>query len=686
MDFRIADTFTDSLAKLTNDEQKLVKTTAFDLQMNPAGNGNSFHKLERSRDPRFWSVRVSGDLRIIVHKTAASLLLCYVDHHDKAYQWAANRKLETHPKTGAAQIVELKETIQEIVVQQVKTEAPYLFADVSGDDLLRYGIPVEFVTQIKKIRDEDTLFQVISHLPQEAGEALLELATGNKPEFPEEHAQTDNPFEHPDAMRHFRIIKNKDELEQAFEAPWEKWIVFLHPEQRKIVEKDYKGPARVSGSAGTGKTVVALHRAVAIARKNADARVLLTTFSRPLANALKVRLNWLLRSTPRIGDQIELRSLKEYALSLYRTRLGKRPAIVSEDDLAKIIKTASDAAMPHRFSVHFVSSEWHEIVDAFRLKSWEAYRDVPRLGRKTRLPEAQRQVLWSIFEQVQAELKARSQITFPEMFEEVTESIRNATYSPIDYAVVDEAQDISVPELRFLAVLGKNYPDSLFFAGDSGQRIFQPPFSWKQQGVSIRGRSATLKINYRTSHQIRVQADHLLPNEVSDVDGNIENRKGTISIFDGPAPQIQILDSETGEVSLVANTVKKWRESGIKPAEIGIFTRSISEFSRAKQAVEKAGEKFDCINDLMEPDANCIAIGTMHQAKGLEYRAVVVMACDDDIIPSQERMESISDESDLEEVYNTERYLLYVACTRARENLLVTAVDPGSEFLDDLCG
>lgn len=684
MDFRIADSFTDSLAKLTNDEQKLVKTTAFDLQMNPAGNGNSFHKLDHSRDPRFWSVRVSSDLRIIVHKTPESLLLCYVNHHDKAYEWAEKRKLETHPKTGAAQIVELKETIQEIIVQQIKTEVPYLFADISSDDLIRYGIPVEFVQQIKKIQDEDTLFRVISHLPQEAGEVLLELATGNKPDFPAERMHDESPFNHPDAMRHFRIIKNKDELEQAFEAPWEKWIVFLHPEQRKIVEKDYTGPARVSGSAGTGKTVVALHRAVALARKHEDARVLLTTFSRPLANALKVRLNWLLRSTPRIGDQIELHSLKDYALNLYRARIGRKPNLVSESDLSEIIKAASEKAMPHKFSLFFLVSEWKEIVDAFQLKSWEEYRNVPRLGRKTRLPEAQRQVLWKIFEQVRGDLKARSMITLSEVFEEVTESIRHATHSPIDYAVVDEAQDISVPELRFLAVLGKNQPDSLFFAGDSGQRIFQPPFSWKQQGVSIRGRSATLKINYRTSHQIRTQADQLLPNEVSDVDGNVENRKGTISIFDGPAPQIQILNSEIDEVSLVAKTIKIWRSQGIKPEEIGIFTRSVSEFPRAQQAVENAGENFDCINDLMEPAEDCIAIGTMHQAKGLEYRAVVVMACDEDIIPSQERIETVADESDLEDVYNTERYLLYVACTRARENLLVTGIKPGSELLADM--
>lgn len=684
MDFCIADTFTASLARLTNEEQKIVKTTAFELQVNPAGNGNSFHKLDRAKDPNFWSVRASGDLRIIVHRTSNSLMLCYVDHHDKAYDWAAKRKIEVHPKTGVQQLVELKEIIREIVVQQQTTVAKPLFAEISEESLAKYGVPIDFIPSIKEIRDEDTLFRIIEHLPQEAAEALLELATGNTPPLPETKALAEKPLEHPDSMRHFRIIKNRDELEQAFEAPWEKWIVFLHPEQHKIVEKEYSGPARVSGSAGTGKTVVALHRAVAIAKKNPDARILLTTFSVPLANALKVRLNWLLRGSPRIGEQIELRSLKEYAKNLYRTRLGKKPNFVSEETLREIIQSASESSVPHKFSLHFLVAEWNEIVDAFRLKTWEQYRDTPRLGRKTRLPEAQRKILWDIFSAVRSELITRKLITWPELYEEITESIRHAGNSPIDYAIVDEAQDISVPELRFLAALGKNHPNSLFFAGDSGQRIFQPPFSWKQQGVSIQGRSSTLKINYRTSHQIRVQADRLLPSEVSDVDGNVETRKGTISIFDGPVPNIQITNSIPEEKALVSETIKQWCRNGIKPSEIGIFTRSTAEFSRAEQAVKDAGQKSDLLNDLMEPDEDCIAIGTMHQAKGLEYRAVVVMACDEGVIPSEERLGSVIDTSDLEEVYNTERYLLYVACTRARENLLISAVAPGSEFLDDL--
>jgi mRNA-degrading endonuclease RelE of RelBE toxin-antitoxin system len=290
MEFRIADTFTDSLARLTGDEQKAVKTTAFDLQLSPDNPGMKFHKLDKAKDKKFWSIRVSKDIRLIVHKTPGSVLLCYVDHHDNAYAWAERRKLETHPKTGAAQFVEIRETVQEIVIPaSVKAEKPkrspakkLLFAHLTDEVLLGYGVPAEWLNDVRAA-DEDTLFTLADHLPAEAAEALLELATGGKPRVPEPAVATANPFDHPDAQRRFRVMANVEELQRAFDFPWEKWTVFLHPEQRQWVERDYAGPARVSGSAGTGKTIVALHRAAHLARSNPDARVLLTTFSDTLA-------------------------------------------------------------------------------------------------------------------------------------------------------------------------------------------------------------------------------------------------------------------------------------------------------------------------------------------------------------------------------------------------------------------
>ncbi len=267
MDFRIADTFTDSLARLTGDEQSAVKTTAFDLQMNAASPGLSFHRLDKAKDKNFWSVRVNADLRLIVHRTQGSLLLCYVGHHDRAYDWAERRRLETHPKTGAAQWVEIRETVKEIVVpvyvqaERVAPPKPRLFAERPDDELLGYGVPAEWLNDVRQA-DEDSLLVLAHRLPAEAAEALLELATGGKPRVVPPVRPPTSPFDHPDAQRRFRVMTGVEELERALDFPWEKWTVFLHPEQRQWVEREYNGPARVSGSAGTGKTVVALHRAV----------------------------------------------------------------------------------------------------------------------------------------------------------------------------------------------------------------------------------------------------------------------------------------------------------------------------------------------------------------------------------------------------------------------------------------
>ncbi len=691
MDFRIADTFTDSLARLTGDEQKAAKTTAFDLQVNPAGPGLSFHKLEKSKDKNFWSVRVGSDLRLIVHKTEGSLLLCYVNHHDKAYDWAERRKLETHPKTGAAQLVEIRETVKEVIIPvYVQTELPAprkapkppLFADTSDDELLGYGVPAEWLNDVRQAT-EDRLLLLADRLPAEAAEALLELATGGKPRVAQPATTVTNPFDHPDAQRRFRVMTNVEELQRALDFPWEKWTVFLHPEQRQWVERDYTGPARVSGSAGTGKTIVALHRAVHLARTHPEARVLLTTFSDTLANALHTKLKRLIGSEPRLAERIDVHSLNAIGLRLYKAQCGP-VKLASREAVRELLGEASKAVAGHKFSLHFLLTEWEQVVDAWQLETWESYRDVARLGRKTRLPEAQRAVLWSIFNRVLDGLKERKLTTHAGLFTDLASSLATAKHPPFDFSVVDEAQDIGVAHLRFLAALGADRPNGLFFAGDLGQRIFQQSFSWKSLGVDIRGRSRNLRINYRTSHQIRRQADRLLGPEVADVDGNTENRSDTVSVFNGPPAAIRVLKNESEEAASVGTWIAEQSKVGVLPHEFGVFVRSAGQLDRAQAAVQASALPFKILDEHVETASGHVSISTMHLAKGLEFRAVVVMACDDEIIPLQERIETVGDDADLQEVYDTERHLLYVACTRARDHLLVTSVEPASEFLDDL--
>ena len=202
--------------------------------------------------------------------------------------------------------------------------------------------------------------------------------------------------------------------------------------------------------------------------------------------------------------------------------------------------------------------------------------------------------------------------------------------------------------------------------------------------MNIRGRSRTLRINYRTSHQIRSQADRLLGPEIADVDGNQEVRKGTVSVFNGPQPVVETAATIDDEADRVAQWVKARLDEGVRHHEIGIFVRSAAEMPRAVKAVESAGVPFVELDDAIGSKRDHVALSTMHRGKGLEFRAVAVIACDDEVLPLQERIESSADDSDLAEVYATERHLLYVACTRARDHLLVTGVEPASEFLEDL--
>ena len=685
MQFRIADTFTASLGRLTNDQQKAAKTTVFDLQVNPAQPGHSLHRIASARDANFWSARVSQDIRIVVHRTDEGVTLCYVGHHDDAYRWAERRKLETHPTTGAAQLVELREVIQEIAVpvfveaERAAPPKPPLFPHLPDDQLLGYGVPVEWLEDVK-IATEDNVLDLADHLPAEAAEALLELAVGKTPQPSLPATSGADPFSHPDALRRFRIMNNMDELAAALEYPWEKWTVFLHPAQQGLVERKFNGPARVSGSAGTGKTVVALHRAAFLTNSDPNARILLTTFTDALANLLRSKLQFLLHRET--NDKIVIDSLDAVGLTLHED-LFESAALAPRETVETLLESSASLSDTN-FSITFLLAEWERVVDAWQLSSWEEYRDVSRIGRFRRLSETQRRALWPVFERVKQSLRDQGLTTRAEVFVRLSQVVGQRERPLFDYIVVDEAQDVSVAQLRFLASLAGGRPNGLFFAGDLGQRIFQQPFSWKELGVEVRGRSQTLRINYRTSHQIRTQADRLLDPEMSDVDGNLEERKGTVSVFNGPKPTIHVLEDAAAESAIVGKWLTARISEGLQPNEMSVFVRSLDQVSRAVDAAKSSGLPFGVLDRKLDSVEGRLTIGTMHQAKGLEFRAVVVMACDSEVIPLQSRIESTVDEAELEEVYNTERNLLYVACTRARDHLLVTGVRPASEFLDDL--
>ena len=699
MEFRISNTFQSSLNKLSAQEQKAVKTSAFDLQIGLSGNSTKFHKISRSKDPNFWSVRANNDIRIIVHKTAASILLCYVDHHDDAYKWAERRKIENHPITGAAQIVQVRELVEDenisvpkfsTIIEEKNQTLPSIFKEIKKEQLLSIGVPEEWLDDVL-IANEESFLNVAEYLPQEAAEILLEVASGNisfiqavqqsKNILAQQSKQFQNKgFEHADAQRRFRIIEDIDELAIAMEYPWEKWTVFLHPSQRFFSNQSYNGPASIAGSAGTGKTVVAIHRAVALHYKYPLNKILLTTFSKALANAMNIKLQRLAGKNSSALDKIDVLHMEGVACELMQKK-GNQPNIVSDSQLQYFFKDACEKLEISQFETGFLMAEWEHVVDSWQIKSWESYRDVKRLGRKTRIGGPQREKLWSLFDFVWKIITTKELTTWSSVFNDLSKIA--STELKYDNIIIDEAQDISVAELKFLANIGGNKPDGLFFAGDLGQRIFRQVFSWKSLGVDVRGRSNILKVNYRTSHQIRQKADKLLPKEISDFDENEESRKGTISIFNSMPPEICVVENLKEESLRISDWINQQIKSGILASEIGIFVRSKKELKRAENAIIKSGQNAFRITSKFEENKTAVNYGLMHIAKGLEFKSVVVMACDENILPQQERLERVTDSSDLEEIYNTERQLLYVACTRARESLLVTAIKPGSEFLED---
>ncbi len=703
MEFRIADSFTAALAKLTRDEQKAVKTSVFDLQTNPEHPGLQWHRIGDSKDPNFWSCRAGRDIRIILHKTAQSFLLAYVGHHDDAYKWAERRRIEAHPKTGAIQVVEVRERVEEVapprpVQRQLdlgdgidmlplgapkKGEAVLCFGALDAGKLMSVGVPADWINDVLAAT-EDNFLDIATHLPAEAAEALLELISTGVFNVPAPVTVAD-PFQHPDAQRRFRMVENTVELEQALSFPWEKWIVFLHPSQRELVEREFDGPVRVTGSAGTGKTVVALHRAARLADKSHDARVLLTTFSDPLAVALGRRLKILVGDTSAVVPRIRVASFLGIARELYELIHAQQPAVAGADLVKSLLtKAAAAAGGEPPITERFLHSEWTNAVDAWQVSSADAYAAVPRLGRKSRMGNKQRDRLWPIFETVQRQIAQRGLLTEAGVFRAVADHYRERSAKPFDNIIVDEAQDLGVPELRFLGTIASAAPDALFFTGDLGQRIFQQPFSWKALGVDVQGRSVTLNVNYRTSHQIREAADRLMPGPVSDADGEKDDRRGAISVFNGPEPIVVLADDADAERRAVASFVRDALGEGVRPEEIALFVRTREIMARAREALKAAGcTPFELTLHKEGPPGE-VRIGVMHLAKGLEFKAVAVIGCDEDQLPLRSRIEAVADEIELDDVYATERHLFYVACTRARDRLLVSGLRPGSEFLGDL--
>lgn len=484
----IADTFLRSLERLDGESQKLVKQAAFEFQLNPANPGFQFHKLEGAKDKRFSSARVNRDLRLIIHRDgASSLMLCYADHHDAAYAWAERRVLDVHPTTGAIQFVEVEERVQEVVRQVVREEEPPIFAKYAPDYLLALGVPPQWLDAVRTV-GETAFLDLAVNLPSEVSERLLELAEG-KPVPRPTTAPPEDPYEHPDSKRHFRVMESRDELSRALAAPWDQWLVFLHPDQRRYADNDYKGPARVYGGAGTGKTVVAVHRAVRVARA-ATGKVLLTTFSKTLANHLARQVALLAQGDQEVLARIDITHLHKVALGLRNKQRGGKPLAFAETEV--LDRVLEQAALAHGEDPTFAREEFWAVVDAQGLQTFEAYREATRTGRGTPLGLKRRAALWRVFDAALKHMEAQGQVTWSGLMAQAIEALR-ADAPPYQHVVVDEAQDFGPAELRLIRALAPSASNTFSCAATKASASTKrasagPRWAWTSEGAAFGSR------------------------------------------------------------------------------------------------------------------------------------------------------------------------------------------------------
>ena len=664
-------------------EQKIISHTIMDLNIDPSSATLSLHKVDGNAG--WWSAYANGDLRIILHRGDDGLMvLCWVDHHDKAYLWANNHVLTAHPKTGKMQLVEIPEVVANPDVGAASKEDVHRQSlceklSITREELLGWGVPEMWVDRVLAATEEDELLDIgQNHLPAEAVDAVLAIATGERPTVePPQPSDGKEPKWDPQS---WWVVSEDDDLRAALENPdWDAWCVYLHPSQRKIAYRRYDGPFRVSGSAGTGKTVVALHHAKFILGEDGDARVLISTYSPELADDLRRRCRALL--PPKALERCDMAALEQFARKQFDMLFPRHPTVLSHQDAnseAQRILTFRAGELPTGITPAFALSEWRLVVEPRQIKTEEEYLRTLRRGVHTRLSAERRKALWHVLGYVYDGINRHDgYITVEQMYSWLTDYYRAHPDAPRYYThvVVDECQDLCEVELDFLTAYFGEKTD-IFFAGDIGQRIIRYSFPWRPHGVDLRGRSRVLKVNYRTTHEIRSMADRLTDLDGKDAD-DIEEKRKSVSLLSGPKPDVQKFADERAEINGVADWLDHLaNDLKIPPEAVAIFYRSENERSRAEAALEASTYKYGPVKP---------KVLEMFQAKGLEYRAAVVMACDSGVIPSPARIAEADLVADIKEIYDTERNLLYVACTRARDYLLVTSAGVPSELILDIC-
>lgn len=681
--------FLQSFAQLPAQQQRGVQTMIRQFERQSRASGLNYERIRNAKDPAMRSLRIDQDYRAIVLKpdSGSVHLLLWADKHDAAYRWATRHVCRINEETGALQVYEPQQIPAPAGATKADSAGP--FTRLRARELVRLGVPREMALEVQSLSGEASLENIRSRLPTEAYEALFLYLAGDsyetlvqQREGPVDTGDFDAALGRDESRSRFVVIDDDLELQAMFNAPLENWRVFLHPSQRRLVERHWNGPVRVLGGAGTGKTVVAMHRARWLARNlPTNGRVLFTTFTRNLAADIEQNLRQI--CSPEEMQRIETTNLDRWVQRLLRGRRYRFRLALTRDAgawNAAMQKTPRNLAFPDRF----YADEWDQVVQAQGVTTRDEYLRVPRTGRGVPLTRTKRAHVWPVFEEYRAQLAERGVMELADCYRAaaalLTEDRRGADFAAV---VVDEAQDLTPPAWRLLRSIVPEGADDLFIVGDAHQRIYERrPVVLGSCGINIRGRGRKLRLNYRTTEETRRwAADLLADRRIDDLDGGQDRNEGVYSAAHGPEPEVRHFASREEQAAWLVSYLTDLEGGGEALRNICIAARTRNERDALCLELQNAG----LVTEVLERDAPDqstpgVRVATMHRVKGLEFDRVVVASMNADLLPLMAATEG-ADASERGRVETSERALLYVAATRAKKELTVTSFGESSRFL-----
>ena len=690
----ISSDFLTAFARLPRQIQGKVTEFVNKFRNNPLSPGINYEKLTSCADQKMYSVRIDDTYRGIVvrQQETGVYLLLWVDHHDEAYRWASRKRCEVNPRTGAIQVFD----VQTVAEKPAVPEKTYLFANVRDEDLMTLGVPEIQLPYVKSLPNKEELYKAEVSLPHDAFEYLSWLAEGFPVDEVLQLAEEERSdvcggedlsaaLDVPSTMKSFVVVEGEEELRRIMAEPLEKWRVFLHPTQRRIVKREYSGSARVLGGAGTGKTVVAMYRAKMLAsRCEGQQRILMTTFTANLAADIRENLR-------KICTIEELRKIEVIHLDAWVNQFMRETGFSSQigyDDAISSLweKAILLANQDLPFEQSFYEEEWNRVVIAQEALSLEKYVKAARNGRGTRLDRKKRIKIWKVFECYQNLMKESQIRDINTAMYECTKLLESSSRRP-KYAsiIIDEGQDFSDNAYRLIrALAGEEHKNDIFVVGDSHQRIYRNRPTLSRCGINVRGRSSILKINYRTTEEIRKTAFALL-NGISfdDLDEDIDTGDKCQSLTHGEKPIVKNFSNANQEVDFIVQEIKKLCDSGVSLTDICIVARTNKLVEDYILLLTKAGIRSYAIkrNKIDNRSYEGVRIATMHRVKGLEFKYVFIAAVNNRIVPLAAAINHTDTVSETETI-TSEKCLLYVAMTRAQKGVYITSYGKPSEFLN----